>query len=155
MLEQGTSALAGSNLFFGVYGAKMSHSRMRKRCKVAQEGRGAPVRHAPVFEAQPKRAGLRGRMSRKPAHDAPVAASARSPAEKQLSGTVLLLCALPRGTVGRSRSSREAARATPQLAAAPVPPVAGERDPFGRTMQRQAGAFPPSSPFLYVISCIT
>ena len=55
-----------------------------------------------------------------------MAASTRSPAEKQPSGRVLDKCAVPRGTVGRSRSSREAARATPQLAAAPVTPVAGE-----------------------------
>ena len=62
-----------------------------------------------------------------------MAASASSPAEKQPERTVLIICAVPRGTVGRSRSSREAARATPQLAAAPVPPVAGEQRPQAAT----------------------
>ena len=81
----------------------------------------------------------RRRMAREPpnAHREPrgdsislvlTSASSTSSA-KQPERTVLLLCAVPRGTVGRSRSSREAARATPQLAAAPVPPVAGEQRP--------------------------
>ena len=59
----------------------------------------------------------------------PVAASARSPAEKQPRRRDLAHLAVPRGTVWRSRAAREAARATPQLAAAPVPPVAGEQRP--------------------------
>ena len=58
-----------------------------------------------------------------------MAASTRSPAEKQPEAQVLDKCAVPRGTDRCSRAAREAARATPQLAAAPVPPVAGEQRP--------------------------
>ena len=58
-----------------------------------------------------------------------MAASASSPAENQPEAQDLDESAVPRGTDRRSRAAREAARATPPLAAAPVPPVAGEQRP--------------------------
>ena len=84
-----------------------------------------------------------------------MAASTRSPAEKQLSGRVLDKCAVPRGTVGRSRSSREAARATPQLAAAPVPPVAGEQRPQAATCKAALSPKRVGLIFGDVSACIT
>merc|ERR1711995_208713 len=97
-------------------------------------------------------------QSKRPTH-VPVAASTRSPAEKQLSGTVLLLCAVPRGTVWRSRAAREAARATPQLAAAPVPPVAGEQRPQAAgckaaDLQKRVGLISPTQPHKVVMSSL-
>ena len=88
-----------------------------------------------------------------------MAASTRSPAEKQLSGRVLDKCAVPRGTVGRSRAAREAARATPQLAAAPVPPVAGEQRPQAAgckaaDLQKRVGLISPTQPHKVVMSSL-
>ena len=78
----------------------------------------------------------RRRMAREPpnAHREPrgdsltlvLTSASSTSAEKQPSGLVLDIFQVPRGTVWRSRSAREAARATPQLAAAPVPPFASE-----------------------------
>ena len=64
---------------------------------------------------------------------------------------------MPRGTERCSRAAREAARATPQLAAAPVPPVAGEQRPQAAgckaaDLQQRVGLISPTQPHKVVMS---
>ena len=84
-----------------------------------------------------------------------MAASTRSPPEKQPERQYLDIRAVPRGTERRSRAAREAARATPQLAAAPVPPVAGEQRPQAATCKAALSPKRVGLIFRDVSACIT
>ena len=66
-------------------------------------------------------------LARRGSPDIRARARRRSAVSESASRRDLDIRAVPRGTDRCSRAAREAARATPQLAAAPVPPVAGER----------------------------
>ena len=53
-------------------------------------------------------------------------------------GTAVMAAVKLKSKMKAARAAREAARATPQLAAAPVPPVAGEQRPQAATCKALA-----------------